>query len=108
MQINRYKFSQKDIATVLSKLKDNEVKGLPNWYKKLQNKQDLKEKNGKLFLGEKQIVAADKVNEILRDAFYKKDSKTPWSRDAGYADLSKRYIGISKRVFAAFAQTQRV
>ena len=108
MQINRYKFSQKDIATVLSKLKDSEVKGVPNWYKKLQNKQDLKEKNGKLFLGEKQIVAADKVNEILRDAFYKKDSKTPWSRDAGYADLSKRYIGISKRAFATFAQTQRV
>ena len=108
MQINRYKFSQKSIDTVLSKLKDSEVAGLPNWYKKLQNKQDLKAKNGKLFLGEKQIVPADKVNEIIRDAFYKKDSKTPWSRDAGYADLSKRYIGISKRAFAAFQQTQRV
>ena len=106
--MNRYKFSQKDIDKVLLKLKNKEVASLPNWYKKLQNKQDLKAKNGGLFLGEKQIVPAEKVNDIIRDAFYTKGSKTPWSRDAGYADLSKRYIGISKRAFAAFQQTQRV
>jgi hypothetical protein len=108
MQINRYKFNQKGIDQVLKRLKDNTVKGLPNWYKKLQNKEQLKEKDGKLFLGEKQIVPTEKVGEIIRNAFYQKDSKTPWSRDAGYADLSKRYIGISKRAFATFAQTQRV
>ena len=66
MQINRYKFPQKSIEKVLSKLKGNEVTGLPNWYKKLQNKQDLKVKNGKLFLGEKQIVPTEKVDEIMR------------------------------------------
>ena len=106
--MNRYKFSEKDVKLVIDKVGGKDVKGLPNWFKKLENKDGLKAKDGKLFLGEKEVVPREKIDTTLRDAFYKKDSTVPWSRDSGYADISKRYIGISKRAFAGFAAKQRV
>ena len=104
--MNRYKISEKDLKSVIEKLKGKDVPSLPNWFKK--NKETLSIKNGKLFFDEKEVIPREKIDATLRDAFYKKDSKVPWARDSGYADISKRYAGISKRAFANFASRQRV
>ena len=104
--MNRYKILEKDLKLVIEKVKGKDVTGLPNWFKK--NKETLTVKNGELFYEEKEVVPREKVDATLRDAFYKKDSKVPWARDSGYADISKRFVGISKRAFANFASRQRV
>ena len=105
----RFRISKADVAKAIDKVRGKDVQGLPNWYKKtaLLKKDGFKVKNGKLYLEDKQVVPKEEIDEILRDAFYKKDSATPWSRDAGYADISKRFEGISKRAFGGFAQRQK-
>ena len=104
--MNRYKILEKDLKPVIEKLKGKDVSGLPNWFSK--KKEELSVKNGKLFFNETEVIPREKIDSVLRDAFYKKDSKVPWARDSGYADISKRYAGISKRAFANFASRQRV
>ena len=104
--MNRYKIFEKDLKPVINKLQGKDVSPLPNWFKK--NKEALSIKNGTLFFQEKEVIPREKVDATLRDAFYKKDSAVPWARHSGYADISKRYVGISKRAFAGFAQRQRV
>jgi len=106
----RYRISKAEVAKAIEKVQGKDVKGLPNWFRKaaLLKKNGFTVQNGKLYLEGKQIVAKEEIDKILRDAFYSKDSATPWSRDAGYADIKKRFVGISKRAFADFAQRQRV
>ena len=106
--MNRYKFSEKDIQSVIAKISKDEDVPTPNWYKKLEKKGDLVVKDGKLFLGEKQIVPQEDIDKLLRKLFYSKESAIPWSRDSGSAAIAKKFIGISKRRFADFAQRQRV
>ena len=107
--MNRFKIDKSGIEKVMDKLKnpDKSIK-LPGFYTKSKDKEKFEIKNGNLFFENKEIIAKEKVETVLRDAFYDKKSKVPWSRDAGYSDLAKRYIGISKRDFAEFARKQRV
>ena len=105
--MNRYKISEQDITKVLALLKNPQHPlKMPNWYKK--HKEDITQKKGELYYQDKRIIPKEKVNSVLRDLFYSKTSTTPWARDSGYADIRTKYIGISKRTFADFAQTQRV
>ena len=105
----RYKISKADVAKAIEKVRGKDVKGLPNWFRKaaLLKKDGFEVKNGKLLLEGKQVVPKEEIDAILRNAFYDKGSAVPWSRDAGYADISKRFEGISKRAFADFAQRQK-
>ena len=102
--MNRYKISKKEIETIVAN--PNDKSKHPNWYKR--NKDDITIKNKELHYQGKLVVPKEDIDEILRDLFYSKTSTTPWSRDAGYNDVSKRYVGISKRAFGNFAARQRV
>ena len=98
--MNRFKITRKQIDSV--------VKGdaEPNWYKR--NKDNIETRGKALYFNDRLIVPVEDIDEVLRKEFYDKKSTTPWARDSGYADISKRFAGISKRAFAGFAQRQRV
>ena len=102
--MNRYKINKKEIETIIEN--PNDKSKHPNWYKR--NKDNIIIKNKELHYQDKLIVPKEDIDKILRDLFYSKTSTTPWSRDAGYNDVSKRFVGISKRAFGNFAARQRV
>ena len=102
--MNRYKINKKEIETIIEN--PNDKSKHPNWYKR--NKDNIIIKDKELHFQDKLIVPKEDIDKILRDLFYSKTSTTPWSRDAGYNDVSKRFVGISKRAFGNFAARQRV
>ena len=104
--MQRYKFTELNIKKAISALKGEKVKKAPKFYTKYKDK--LTTRNGKLFYENREVVPKTQIDKILRSLLYDKGSRTPWSRDSGYADLSKRYTGISKRAFADFVSRQRV
>ena len=103
--MQRYKFTEKNIKQAIGGLKGEKGK-TPKFYTKYKEK--LTTKDGKLFYEKKEVVPKTGIDKILRALLYDSKSQTPWSRDSGYADLSKRYTGISKRAFADFVSRQRV
>ena len=102
--MQRYKFTEKNIKQAIAAL-GGKGKG-PKFY--IKYKDTLTTKDGKLFYEKKEVVPKSQIDKVLRSLLYDKGSETPWSRDSGYSDLSKRYTGISKRAFADFVSRQRV
>ena len=103
--MQRYKFTEKNVKQAISALKGEKGK-TPKFYTKYKDK--LTTKDGKLFYEKKEVVPKSNIDKVLRSLLYDKGSAVPWSRDSGYADLSKRFTGISKRAFADFVSRQRV
>ena len=51
--MNRYKILENDVKTVIQKVRGTDATPLPNWYKKLENKDNLK----KSFGAEKKVLS---------------------------------------------------
>lgn len=102
--MNRYKFSEANILSAIKFLQKTEKNG-PSWAIKF--KDDLKIKENKLFYKNTLIVASEKVNDLLRDVIFKKNSDIPASRDACFHLCKQRYTGISRRQIMKFLQAQK-
>ena len=105
--INRFRFTDKSVEKAIKVLKKElpPSKG-PAFLKRF--KADIVLRNGDLFFKEKKIIREGKVEELVRSLLYDSKSANPWSRDAGYAALAKKYVGISRRKFFSFVGRQRV
>ena len=104
--MNRFKFTEKSVARAIKVLKKELPKSkAPNFLKRFP---DITQKNGKLFYEEKEIIAKIDVEKTVRDLLYNKDSIVPWAKESGYAALSKKYIGISRRAFQEVVNRQRI
>ena len=102
--MNRYKFTHENVSQAIKFLKGkSEV--APTWAKRFKG--GLTTKDGKVFFEKKQIVAAEDVDEILRDEIYKKDGDVCSGRDAAFHTLKQRYIGIGRRSLMAFIRAQK-
>ena len=107
MEINRFKFSDKAVEKAIKVLKKElpDSKS-PNFLKRFRN--EITYKNGKLLYLEKEIVSAGNVDKTIRGLLYNKGSVQPWAKNSGYAALSKKYIGISRRKFRDVVNSQRI
>ena len=106
MEINRFRFTDKAVAKAIKVLKGDLAKSkAPTFLKRFK---EIELKNGKLFYQNKEIIKSSDIAKTVRDLLYTKGSDTPWSRDAGYAALSKKYIGISRRAFRDVTSTQKI
>jgi hypothetical protein len=64
-------------------------------------------KNNNLYIADRQVVAAEKVDDVLRQRMYNKNKKPiPFSRDPGYDHIQTEYLGISRRVFYEWLSKQ--
>ena len=106
MEINRFRFTDKAVAKAIQVLKGDIAKSkAPTFLKRFK---EIQLRNGKLFYQEKEIIKTSDIAKKVRDLLYTKGSTTPWSRDAGYAALSKKYIGISRRAFRDVTSAQKI
>ena len=107
MEINRFRFTDKSYQRAIKVLKGE----LPNSKSPVflkRFKDSITQKNGDLFFKEKKIIKASEVEKTIRALLYDKGSDIPWARDSGFAALSKKYVGISRRKFAIFVSKQRI
>ena len=100
--MNRYKFSKENIQKAIKFLAGKIKKG-PSFATKY--KDDLKVKNKKLFFQDKEIIPADKVDDVLRKKIYKFDD-TPTGRDSCFHLIKQAYVGISRRNIMEFLRKQ--
>lgn len=106
MEINRFKFTDKSVEKAVKVLKkDLPQSKAPNFLKRFP---EIATKNGKLFYQEKEIIRRGDIEKTVRGLLYNKDSTTPWAKNSGYAALSKKYIGISRRAFRDVVNKQRI
>ena len=104
---NRYVFTEANIKKSIRALQGKiQPKMAPKYFRVFKDR--LTVKNSKLFLDEKEVIPKSKIPELARSLLYTKDSETPWSRDGGYAWISERYFGLSRRVWRNALQSQRV
>ena len=101
--MNRYKFSLGNLAKAI-KFIGGKSPLAPPFAKKF--KDDLTVKKKKLFYEDKEIVAKEKVDDLLRDILYKKDD-TPSGRDSLFHNIKRDYIGISRRAVMEFLRKQK-
>ena len=102
--MHRYKFSADSVKKAKSFLQGKANTG-PAWASKF--KDNLKIKDGKIFYEDKQIVAKEEVDALLRKEIYKVDGDTPSGRDSAFHILKQRYIGVSRRVLMEWLRAQK-
>jgi len=111
--MNRFKFEAAGVRKVIDHLRQGAKItaadiGLPKWAQKLKKPAVRKLAHGRhaLFEGEKQVVAVDEVEDVLRELMLSSESDVPLSRDSGHYVLQKRYLGISRRALMGFLAKQ--
>lgn len=102
--MNRFKFSKAALKKAISFLEQKTKTG-PVWASKF--KDELKVKNGKLFYQDRQIVAREDVDTLLRSELYKKNGDTPSGRDSAFHVLKQRYVGVSRRALMEWLRAQK-
>ena len=106
MEINRFRFTDKAVEKAIKVLKGDLAKSKsPTFLKRFK---EIQLKNGKLYYQEKEIIKTSDIAKTVRDLLYTKGSTNPWSRDAGYSALSKKYVGISRRAFRDVTSAQKI
>jgi hypothetical protein len=103
--MDRFKFSQSAIQKAKQFLKGKTKTG-PRWAERF--KSDLSIKGNHIYFNERRIVSSHEVNDILRDAIFKKAADIPPSRDGAFHLVKQRYVGISRRNIMKFLAGQRV
>ena len=102
--MNRYKFSRDNIEKAIQFLQ-GKSKGGPPFAKRF--KEQLVVKKKKLWFEEKEVVAREDVDEVLRKEIYQIDGDVPAGRDAAFHSLKKKYIGIGRRPLMEFLRAQK-
>ena len=102
--MNRFKFSRESIKNTIQYLKDDKKEG-PVWAKRFKN--DFVVKRNKLFFQNKEVIAFEDVDRVLRREMYKIDGDVNTGRDAAFHTLKKRYIGIGRRKVMDFIRRQK-
>ena len=103
--MDRYKFPTDSIVKA-KKFLSGKAKTGPAWAKRF--KEDLSVKGTKIFYKDREIIASEKIDEVLREEIFKKDADIPPSRDGAFHIVKQRYVGVSKRKILSFLQAQRI
>ena len=101
VEVRRLVFTKARIARLLSDLKND--KPMPAWAV------DAKQRKGKLYIGDREVVPRETQQEWLRARLYDK-TKPPisFSRDGGYEAIAKISLGVSRRAWYTFLSAQEL
>ena len=103
--MDRYRFTTDSISKAKGFLTGKTKTG-PAWAKRF--KEDLTVKGTKVLYKGREIIPAEKIEDVLRQEIFKRDADIPPSRDGAFHIVKQRYVGISKRKILAFLQAQRI
>jgi len=101
--MNRFKYPAADIEKAVRFLKKKKGQA-PNFITKFPG--EFTVKHGKLYAGNRRVIAAEKKDEFLRDVVYGKKSEYPFGRDSLFLLLKDEVLGVSKRDIEAFLNAQ--
>ena len=103
--MDRFKFTETALQKAKQFLKGKTKTG-PRWAERY--KSDLSVKGNQIFFKDRRVVGSHEVDDVLRDAIFKKASDIPPSRDGAFHLVKQRYVGISRRSIMKFLAAQRV